>query len=190
LKAGRLARLFYFRTAIFKLTLSTAPLEIQPTKLSCFASHRRLLFVDYLAVIKEHQRMKLHNRFLALVCLGACSSVFAADPPPAASPPAAGVNSAAQTPAANAPATATAPATAEKPKDGPSDAEIKAMRAQGYKPETHAGVTYYCRSEPQLGSRFEKKTCGTAADITTLTNQSKDALTNAQKFNSYNPKGN
>jgi hypothetical protein len=150
-----------------------------------------MLFVDCPPAIKEHGEMKLHHRLIALVCVGACSPVFAADPP-AASPPAATATAPADQTSAKAPAaaTSTAATSADKAKEGPTDAEIKAMRSQGYKPHTQNGVTVYCRSERQIGSNFEKQTCGSASDIATLTNQSKDTLTNAQKFSTFNPKGN
>jgi hypothetical protein len=51
---------------------------------------------------------------------------------------------------------------------------MKAMRAAGYKPEVHNGRTLFCRSEPQIGTRFESKTCGDAAEIERSTRNSQE----------------
>jgi hypothetical protein len=42
---------------------------------------------------------------------------------------------------------------------------VKTLRAAHYKSEVKKGVTYYCRSETQLGSGFEKQVCGTPDDF-------------------------
>jgi hypothetical protein len=51
--------------------------------------------------------------------------------------------------------------------DTVNDAQLKQIRAKGYRPEAQArgNEVYYCRSEHELGSRFEKKVCKTAAHI-------------------------
>lgn len=51
--------------------------------------------------------------------------------------------------------------------DTVNDAQLKQILARGYKPEGQArgNEVYYCRSEPELGSRFQKKVCKTAAHI-------------------------
>jgi hypothetical protein len=48
-----------------------------------------------------------------------------------------------------------------------NDEQLKQILAKGYKPGSQASgnEVYYCRSEPELGSRFEKKICKTAARI-------------------------
>ena len=117
------------------------------------------------------------------LCMGVGSLAFATDPtppdptPPAATPPAAT--------AATAPATADAASTAAADKAAEADQaksaattaktatlpggltpdQAKTLRIAHYKPEIRKGVTYYCRSEPQLGSRFEVQSCGSPEDI-------------------------
>lgn len=51
--------------------------------------------------------------------------------------------------------------------DTVNDAQLKQIRAKGYRPEAQARghEVYYCRSEHELGSRFEKKICKTAVHI-------------------------
>jgi hypothetical protein len=48
-----------------------------------------------------------------------------------------------------------------------NDAQLKQILARGYKPESQArgNEVYYCRSESEVGSRFGKKICKTAARI-------------------------
>ena len=117
------------------------------------------------------------------LCLGVGSLAFASDPtPPDPTPPAAT--------AATAPATADAASTAAADKaaadkaaaadqaksaattaktatspEGLTPDQVKTLRAAHYKPSVRKGVTSYCRSETQLGSRFEVETCGTPEDI-------------------------
>jgi hypothetical protein len=101
------------------------------------------------------------------LCMGAGSLAFATDPaPPAAT-------------TATAPATADAASTAEADKAkstattaktatssaGVTPEQAKTLRSAGYKSEVSKGVTYYCRHETQIGTRFETKVCGTPDDI-------------------------
>jgi hypothetical protein len=70
-------------------------------------------------------------------------------------------------------ANADKPVVADKSKkkilvdDTVNDAQLKQILARGYEPESQArgNEVYYCRSEPELGSRFGKKICKTAARI-------------------------
>jgi len=41
----------------------------------------------------------------------------------------------------------------------------KTLKSAGYKADVRKGVTYYCRYETHVGSRFETKVCGTPDDI-------------------------
>jgi hypothetical protein len=106
------------------------------------------------------------------LCMGAGSLAFATDPaPPAATPPAATT--------ATAPATADAASTAEADKAksttttaktatssaGVTPEQAKTLKSAGYKADVRKGVTYYCRYETHVGSRFETKVCGTPDDI-------------------------
>jgi hypothetical protein len=58
----------------------------------------------------------------------------------------------------------------------------------GYKPELRHGETYYCRREVALGTRFESKVCGTAAELDRITVDSKDAMNQVQR-QQVNPTG-
>jgi hypothetical protein len=64
-----------------------------------------------------------------------------------------------------------------------TDAQLKQILAKGYKPERQARAdeVYYCRTEPQLGSRFQTKVCKTAARILQEERQGKEAATNVQR---------
>ena len=56
-----------------------------------------------------------------------------------------------------------------------TQAEVNRLLSQGYKPRKGRGDdVLYCRSEPQLGSRFEKKVCLTGEQIKTATQDGKD----------------
>ena len=57
-----------------------------------------------------------------------------------------------------------------------------------YKPELRDGETYYCRREAMVGTGFESKVCGTAADLDRVTVDSKDALNQVQR-QQINPTG-
>ena len=51
--------------------------------------------------------------------------------------------------------------------DTVNDAQLRQILSRGYKPEAQArgNEVLYCRSEHELGSRFEKKLCKTATRI-------------------------
>lgn len=54
--------------------------------------------------------------------------------------------------------------------------EVNQLLSQGYKPRKgHDDRVLYCRSEPQLGSRFEKKVCLSGTQIKAAIQDSKDA---------------
>jgi hypothetical protein len=69
----------------------------------------------------------------------------------------------------------------EAPKTETSDAQAKALHSAGYKPETRNGKTVYCRHEPQLGTHFESKVCGTPEEIARSIQNSKDATADIQR---------
>ena len=46
-----------------------------------------------------------------------------------------------------------------------TDAQIKQMRARGYKPVNRNGILVYCRSEGQIGTHFEKQRCNTMDEL-------------------------
>ena len=69
-----------------------------------------------------------------------------------------------------------------------SEEQAKRLRSRGYKPEVRNGNTLFCRKETALGSRFESKVCGTAADLDKATRNGKDLTESAQR-NQLNPSG-
>jgi hypothetical protein len=59
------------------------------------------------------------------------------------------------------------------------EADIKKVRAQGYKPQKRKdGTTYWCRNEATLGTRFEVQTCSTVEQIL---RRQKDAQEDVEK---------
>jgi hypothetical protein len=73
------------------------------------------------------------------------------------------------------------PAAVDVGKDAELDMQIKRLRSQGYRPKVVGGTTVYCRSEPVLGSRFERQLCGTVEDLVKATQTSKDAVDSIQR---------
>ena len=69
--------------------------------------------------------------------------------------------------------------------DTVTDAQLKQILRKGYKPASQAREheVYYCRSEQELGSRFETKVCKTAAQIFLDEQQGKDATTDVERDN-------
>ena len=61
------------------------------------------------------------------------------------------------------------------------EAQAKALRHAGYKPENRDGKTLYCRREPQLGTHFDRKVCGTPEEIARSIQNSKDATADLQR---------
>lgn len=60
--------------------------------------------------------------------------------------------------------------------------EVNQLLSQGYKPRKgHDDQILYCRSEPQLGSRFEKKVCLTGTQIKTAIQDGKDETKNLER---------
>jgi hypothetical protein len=101
----------------------------------------------------------------------ATSAALAAPAPPAAS-----------TPAASQPAAPKAAAPA-------LSADEQRLINQGYKPQLRNGEKIYCRREAETGSRVNAvQHCGTVAQLTTSTQNSKDYLENAQRAQ-INPTG-
>ena len=126
--------------------------------------------------------MCLRPIFLLVLCLGVATQALGLDPPAPSSsavqpqPPAAAATTtpASATSASAAPASATVSAAAPSaesqksvsgPKSDVTPEQMKNLRAAGYKPQVRNGETLFCRNEPVLGSRLEKRVCGTAADI-------------------------
>jgi hypothetical protein len=65
-----------------------------------------------------------------------------------------------------------------------SQAEVNRLLSQGYKPQKGRGdAVLYCRSEAQVGTRFDKKVCLSAEQIKARTQDSQDAANKFQKDN-------
>lgn len=73
--------------------------------------------------------------------------------------------------------------------DTVTDAQLKQILKKGYKPESQArgNEVYYCRSESELGSRFEMKVCRTATRILEEEQQGKDVTTDVQRTGGNKP---
>ena len=69
--------------------------------------------------------------------------------------------------------------------DTVTDAQLKQILRKGYKPASQArgNEVYYCRSQYELGSRFETKICKTAAQIFFDERQGKEATTDVERDN-------
>jgi hypothetical protein len=122
------------------------------------------------------------------ICLANENSEAANDPPSQPSTVAA-------TPQTDAPSV-DGHAVANKPErkvlvdDSVTSAQLKQILGKGYRPESQArgNEVYYCRSEHELGSRFETKVCRTAARILQDEIQGKEATTSVEHEGSSPPK--
>ena len=67
--------------------------------------------------------------------------------------------------------------------DTVTDAQLKQILRKGYKPQSQArgNEVHYCRSERELGSRFETKVCKTAAQILQAEQGGKEAATYVER---------
>jgi len=104
-----------------------------------------------------------------LLALALASSVYAMEPPPASTPPpaaepAADSSTSLKAPAADSKATQ-APKLVLTAGDAEAAAQLKRLKAAGYRPEAHGDEIWFCRKEAVLGSRFEKKICNTADQL-------------------------
>jgi hypothetical protein len=130
--------------------------------------------------------MKTLILLLVSLCVGTLSQSFAADAPPpspqavpaqpVSAAPVAGTLSTVSTPAASA-------AKTEDPAAVRFAAQTKRLRAMGYKPEVHNGVTLFCRYETRLGSRFEVPNCQEGDIIEKEAQDSKDVMQKVQRQN-------
>ncbi len=136
--------------------------------------------------------MRYTQLLIAALSIGVFSPALAIDPPSPASAPTAPVSLSAtaspEDPAAAAEqAKAEAKAKAEAQAKADADAKAKAidksLRAQGYKPRDVNGTLRYCRSEQQLGSRFERQVCGTPEELAFAEQQGKETVRQIQQNN-------
>ena len=101
--------------------------------------------------------------------------------------PAPAISAATQaSPPAASPAAASQPA-APKAAASALSADEQRLISQGYKPQMRNGEKIYCRREASIGSRISAgQHCGTAAELTMTTQESKDYLNKSQQ-NQLNP---
>jgi hypothetical protein len=140
-----------------------------------------------------------HKQLLiAALSIGVFSQAPAADPPSPTSAPAAPASltatastqdPAAATEQAKAEAKAKAEAQAQADADAKAKATDKRLRAMGYKPMNTNGTIRYCKSEPQLGSRFEHQVCGTPEELDFAEQQGKETVRQIQQNNASLPGG-
>jgi hypothetical protein len=143
-------------------------------------------------VKKVDQLSLLTGVVLIAAAFAAHPNVSQSDEPPAQSSATAGQPAAA--PAASSNAAGTTGTSAGKTDKGVvvskpgrkvlvddtlNDAQLKQVLAKGYRPEGQArgNEVYYCRSEAELGSRFQTKVCRTGTKILQLEAQGKEATT-------------
>jgi hypothetical protein len=62
-----------------------------------------------------------------------------------------------------------------------ADAEIKTMRARGYKPVNRNGVLVYCRAEGQIGTHFQQERCSTMDQLKQAELTGKDYVKSLQQ---------
>lgn len=100
-------------------------------------------------------------------------SLSLADPPAASSarPAASGT----QSPGPASPAAAAVSVKLD------AEPDVKALRAQGYKPEMVRGEKLYCRNEAKLGSHFEQKVCGTVDQLKAQAKAAREMTENSQR---------
>jgi len=130
------------------------------------------------------------------LCVLALSQAVAAAPPLAASTadsaqPDQSTSAAAPSSNSTAPAAATSSTTAPKPanaaavelkaSDKDAEAQIKRLKAAGYKPVLVNGEIVFCRKEIAMGSRFEEKHCGTAERLAAEADAGKQGAENVQR---------
>ena len=121
------------------------------------------------------------------IYLAACHSTPPGEHVAVAAPAAVAPAQAAPAHAAAAPITAVTLPTAAAGEPAAADPAVqKAISAQagdkldrdlrrlGYKPETRGGEIYYCRTETELGSRFDHRVCAPAKELERRMNDSKD----------------
>jgi hypothetical protein len=123
---------------------------------------------------QERNAMKLFIRLIPAIFACGAATAFAGDAP-------ATTTNSASKPAKPAPVVLQDKTLTQE--------EVNRMLSQGYKPKKGRGdAVLYCRSEPQLGSHFEKTICLTAEQIKQRTQESRE-ITEKLELNGGNPPG-
>ena len=134
------------------------------------------------SINQKGRTMKPVAHLLLVSCAGLFAHAFAASSDPSGVQPG--------SPPAQASPVAGAQAVADKSvkrvvlvDDTVTDAQLKQIRAKGYRPEAQArgNEVYYCRRERSLGTRFETKVCKTSGHILQDELQGKEVATRAEK---------
>lgn len=144
--------------------------------------------------------MRYTQLLIAVLGIGVFSHALAVDPPSPTSAPTAPVSltaeaspqdpaAAAEQAKAEAKAKAQAQAQAKADADAKAKAIDKRLRAAGYKPMNTNGTMRYCKSEQQLGSRFERQVCGTPEELDFAEQQGKETVRQIQQNNASLPGG-
>jgi hypothetical protein len=125
---------------------------------------------------------------IGVLFTGVLSQALATEPPPVSASPSQPAAAPAEQQSATAPAASqsAAPATTDSSTIKPPvtvvgdkselTAQDKEIISRGYKLEMRHGDKYFCRREPQIGSRFEVKSCNTAESIEAQRQNGQEAL--------------
>ena len=112
--------------------------------------------------------MNMFGRLIATVLACAAAQAFAGDPPTSAP--------------TNPTSTSAKPAPVVLEDKTLTQQEVNRMLSQGYKPKKGRGDNVlYCRSEPQMGSHFEKTVCLSAQQIKQRTQDSREVTDRLQQ---------
>jgi|ERR1700685_1408600 hypothetical protein len=134
--------------------------------------------------------MRYTQLLIAVLGIGVFSHALAIDPPsPTSTAEASPQDPAAAAEQAKAEAKAKAEAQAKADADAKAKAIDKRLRAMGYKPTNTNGTMRYCKSEQQLGSRFERQVCGTPEELDFAEQQGKETVRQIQQNNASLPGG-
>ena len=134
--------------------------------------------------------MRYTQLLIAVLGIGVFSHALAIDPPsPTSTAEASPQDPASAAEQAKAEAKAKAEAQAKADADAKAKAIDKRLRAMGYKPTNTNGTMRYCKSEQQLGSRFERQVCGTPEELDFAEQQGKETVRQIQQNNASLPGG-
>jgi len=153
--------------------------------------------------------MRMIIGVFAALSVGVLSPAFGTDPPaaeaakpatPASASPSVDSSATTTSTPAKQPAdreTTTAASSADGTKsvrliigDAAADARLKKLRAAGYKPEAHGDEVVFCRREPVLGTKFQRKVCNTAEQLEAQASTGQDEVEEMQRVGMRgNPSG-
>jgi hypothetical protein len=85
------------------------------------------------------------------------------------------------------------PVPSAVPLSADAEATMKAARSLGYVPRNHKGTIVYCRSEQQIGTRFESTTCISQEQVASAVERTvgnRDSVEDMQKKSLLQGQGN